>query len=76
MKFNINKQMAFRYLQLALHSKETEDEASLKLADFMYYGTSGLQDFKQALHIYKVVHESSTDSEIKGHALFKLGMIH
>ena len=47
--FNINKQLAFRYLQLALYQKETEDEASLKIADFMYYGTSGLQDFSQAL---------------------------
>ena len=28
------------------------------------------------MHIYKVVHESSKDAEIKGHALFKLGMIH
>lgn len=52
--FDINKQLAFRYLQLSLYQKETEDEASLKIADFMYYGTAGLQDFAQALQIYKV----------------------
>lgn len=44
-KFDLNKQLAFRYLQIALYQKETEDEASLKIADFMYYGTAGLQDF-------------------------------
>lgn len=48
-KFDINKQLAFRYLQISLYQKETEEEASLKIADFMYYGTSGLQDFAQAL---------------------------
>ena len=48
-EFNINRQLAFRYFQTALYQKETEDEASLKLADFMYYGSSGLVDYKQAL---------------------------
>jgi len=52
--FDLNKQLAFRYLQISLYQKETEDEASLKIADFMYYGTAGLQDFAQALSIYKV----------------------
>jgi len=61
---------------LALYQKETEDEASLKLADFMYYGTAGLQDFAQALQIYKVTLQQTTSTEIKGHALLKLGMIH
>ena len=75
-RFNLNKQLAFRYLQLALYQKDTEDEASLKLAEFMYYGTSGLQDFEQALSMYKVVEEQTRDSEIRGHALFKLGMMH
>lgn len=42
--FELNKQLAFRYFQLALYQKETEEEASLKLADFMYYGTAGLKD--------------------------------
>ena len=48
-KFQINKQLAFRYLQIALHQKEVEDEASLKIADFLYYGSSGVQDLAQAL---------------------------
>ena len=74
--FDINKQLAFRYLQLALYQKETEDEASLKIADFMYYGTSGLQDFSQALQIYKVTQAQTQSAEIRGHALLKLGMIH
>ena len=55
---------------------DTEDEASLKLAEYMYYGTAGLQDFEQALSIYKVVEEQTKDAEVKGHALFKLGMMH
>ena len=61
---------------MALYQKDTEDEASLKLAEFMYYGTAGLQDFEQALSIYKVVEEQTRDAEVKGHALFKLGMMH
>lgn len=40
--FDINRQIALKYLQFATHSKETESEASLKLAEFFYYGTSGL----------------------------------
>lgn len=40
-KFDLNKQLAFRLYQISLYQKETEDEASLKIADFMYYGTAG-----------------------------------
>lgn len=74
--FDLNKQLAFRYLQISLYQKETEDEASLKIADFMYYGTAGLQDFAQALSIYKVTQQQTQSGEIRGHALLKLGMIH
>ena len=42
---------------MALYQKETEEEASLKLADFMYYGTAGLLDLTQALSIYKVTEQ-------------------
>jgi len=38
----MNKQIAYKYFELALLSKETEHDASLKLADFLYYGTSGV----------------------------------
>lgn len=47
----------------------------LKLADFLYYGSAGVQDFKQAERIYKLTSEGTTDSDVKGHALFKLGMM-
>jgi len=65
-----------KYLQLALYSPELENEASLKIAEFLYYGTSGLKDHKSAISIYKLVEDMSSSGEIKGHALFKLGMIY
>lgn len=74
--FNINKQIALKYLQLALYSPEIESEASLKIAEFLYYGTSGIIDHKNAISIYKIVEDMSSSGEIKGHALFKLGMIY
>lgn len=37
-KFNINKHLAFKYFTMAAMQKETEDEATLKLGDFHYYG--------------------------------------
>jgi hypothetical protein len=42
-----------KYLQYATFSTDTESEASLKIAEFFYYGTSGLQNFKDAITIYK-----------------------
>ena len=42
--FDINKQMAFKYYQLAIQERETEQEASYKVADFLYYGSAGYQD--------------------------------
>ncbi len=37
-QFNINKHLAFKYFKMATLQRETEDEASLKLGDFYYYG--------------------------------------
>ena len=37
-EFNINKHLAFKYFKMARQQRETEDEASLKLGDFYYYG--------------------------------------
>ena len=37
-EFNINKHLAFKYFKMARAQRETEDEASLKLGDFYYYG--------------------------------------
>lgn len=65
-----------KYLQIASYSQETEAEASLKIAEFFYYGTSGHKNFKDAISIYKQVEDIATQQEIKGHALFQLGMIH
>jgi len=36
--FNINKHLSFKYFKMARAQRETEDEASLKLGDFYYYG--------------------------------------
>jgi hypothetical protein len=51
--FNINKQLAMKYLQFAIYSPETEKEAEFKIAEFMFHGTSGHQSYKEALTIYK-----------------------
>lgn len=37
-EFNINKHLAFKYFKMARAQRETEDEGSLKLGDFYYYG--------------------------------------
>lgn len=39
--FDINKQIAFKYYQMAVWDKDTEHAATYKIADFLYYGTSG-----------------------------------
>lgn len=52
-QFNINKQLAMKYLQFATHSPDSENEASLKIAEFFYHGTSGQKNLKDALSIYK-----------------------
>jgi hypothetical protein len=51
--FNINKQLALKYLQMSMLSRETEYEANFKIADFLYYGTSGVKDFEHAIALYK-----------------------
>jgi TPR repeat protein len=68
--FNINKQLAMKYFQLAQFNLDTDSEASLKIAEFLYYGTSGHVDYKEALSIYKSVEDTAHTSEVKGHALF------
>lgn len=45
------------------------------MAEFFYYGTSGKQNYKEAIRIYKIV-EDTSQSEIKSHALFQLGIAH
>ena len=74
--FDLNKQIALKYLQLSMMAKDTEHEANFKVADFLYYGTAGVKDFEQALALYKQVEELTSDSNLRGHALFKLGMMH
>jgi len=61
---------------MAMKDKGTEHEANFKIADFLYYGTSGASDFAQAHTLYKSVEELTQDSNLRGHALFKLGMMH
>eukprot|EP00347_Sterkiella_histriomuscorum_P014767 403359608 len=74
--FNINKHLAFKYYTMASLQKETEDEAHLKLGDFYYYGISCNQSYDKAIELYKFVVQQSRDSEIRGQALFNLGMVH
>jgi hypothetical protein len=68
--FDLNKQMAFKYYQYAMWEKDTEIEASLKIADFLHYGTSGHKDLEQSVSIYKLVENQTKDAEIIGHANF------
>jgi TPR repeat protein len=65
-----------KYLQFASYSSEVEQEASLKIAEFFYHGISGQKDYKNAMALYKQVEDSTSQPEIKSHALFKLGMMH
>jgi len=44
--------MALKYLQLAMLSRDFEDEANIKIADFLYQGTSGFYDMKKADSIF------------------------
>ena len=44
--------MALKYLQLAMLNREFEDEANLKIADFLYHGTSGFYDMQKADSIF------------------------
>lgn len=74
--FNINRQIAIKYLQFATYTKETETEASLKIAEFFYYGTSGLQSYPEAIRLYKIVEDTSSRSNIRSHALYQLGIVH
>ncbi len=59
-----------KYFQLAQYSHDTDSEASLKIAEFLYYGTSGQINYKDALSIYKSVEDTANQPEVKGHALF------
>ena len=68
--------MAFKYYQYAIWERETEYEASYKVADFMYYGTSGHHDLNQSFSLYKLIEEQTKDPEIKSNSLFKIGMMH
>lgn len=68
--------MSFKYYQYAIWERETEHEATFKVADFMYYGTSGHQDLNTAFFMYKLVQEQTKDPEIKSNSLFKIGMMH
>lgn len=68
--------MAFKYYQYAIWEKDTEHEASFKVADFMYYGTSGYKDLNQAFSIYKLIEQQTRDAELKSNSLFKIGMMY
>ncbi|TNV71911.1 hypothetical protein FGO68_gene1347 [Halteria grandinella] len=56
--------------------KETEDEATLKLGDFHYYGTALKQDYSKAVDLYKQVVSTSRQIDLRGHAMLNLGMMH
>ena len=75
---NLNKYLSFNYFKMALNHHDTRDEAMLKLGDFYYYGMEPLtkEDISRAAHIYKYVEQNARDSELRGQALFNLGMIY
>lgn len=76
--FNINKYLAFNYFKTAVNHPDTQDEAMLKLGDFYYYGIYPLDGPKlaKAAHVYKYVDQNAKDSEVRGQALFNLGMLY
>jgi len=64
-----------------LRDKETEFDALIKLGDYYYFGLQPLevyggQSVLKAEQIYKYIQQFSTDNEIKGQALFNLGIIY
>lgn len=75
---NVNKYLAFTFFKMALSHHDTRDEAMLKLGDFYYYGMEPLEKehIGRAAHIYKYVEQNARDSELRGQALFNLGMIY
>lgn len=74
--FELSKQLALKYLQLGLLNREVDDESSLKIADFLYAGTSGAYDMTKAKSVFSHVESLSSAPEVRGHALLKLGMIY
>ncbi|CDW82044.1 protein sel-1 homolog 1-like [Stylonychia lemnae] len=75
-KFNINKHLSHKYYQMAGLQIDTQDEANLKLGDFYYYGIACNQSYEKAIEMYRLVVSQSKDSELRGQAMFNLGIIH
>lgn len=63
---------------MGIHHNDTKSEAMLKLGDFNYYGFQPLfgEEPLKAAQIYKWVEQNTDDPELKGQALFNLGMIY
>ena len=63
---------------MGIHHNDTKAESMLKLGDFNYYGLAPLnkQYPLKAAQIYKWVEQNTDDAELKGQALFNLGMIY
>jgi len=77
-EFDLNKYLAYNHFKMGIHHNDTKAESMLKLGDFNYYGLAPLnkQQPLKAAQIYKWVEQNTDDAELKGQALFNLGMIY
>jgi len=76
--FDVNKYLAFNYFKMSSNHQDTRDEALIKLGDHYFYGIQPLskRSYSKAAHIYKYVEQTTKDSELRGQALFNLGLIY
>ena len=75
---DLNGFLAFNFFKMAMNHHDTKDEAIMKLADYYYYGMSPIpvSQVTKAAKLFKYIEQSSSDSELKGQALFNLGLIY
>lgn len=75
---DINRYLAFNFFKMGIHHSDIQSESMLKLGDYFFYGFQPLKDRNpvKAAQIYSWVEQKSTDEELRGQALFNLGMIY
>lgn len=76
--FDLNQYLAFNFFKMAVDFEDTASEAMLKVGDYYYYGFQPIQtpSLTKAAYSYKWVESNSKDPELRGQALFNLGMIY
>ena len=63
---------------MAMAHSDTQDEAMMKLGDYYYYGLPPIDEpqVSKAARLFKHVEQTTRDSELRGQALFNLGLIY